>query len=1038
MARSNSKKIIISIILAFLLFLPISFSFPFQLLNTFGNGASSVTVQLISTRFNDNNFISLPVGIKVIYAGMEVKNLGDNATISVNVGEDNTLNFHQTLASGESSFFEFASDIQNYVKNIVSCNCPGCRLTVNNNKAYCDIPINVSSDNPTIVSLRNLKIEYIIVDSDQDSVPDNLDKCPNTPVEINTINPSQSSCTVFNNAINPETGCPNEPVKFNILNPEGYIGGTLDVAKNCSCISADECKLINVQFFINNLNATPNEGCNAYYGTPTWEGDCELDVPNGLSGNQRYTIYVDFYFDGIHYHYPIATNYLIKSPPANGKLTNVGYCTHGWYRHLPIITTDLSSSCRLKNGVYYCKPFTFSISHISSVILTCSNGATRSVEVPLITWVYKNSNLISEKDTNGYIPARFLTSYGRQDLFNLNKGLIFKLNPGTSLNDIYHFSSTDAGKVLDIYVDYQKAFCDSPFYYICPTTAEWCNIGDMTGNWQGFANVAHYKVEIIDPKAKLMQAPMGYTREHPAMLMPNQNSIAFEYVVKNTGYGDIKVTATPDCSPEIKDYCSVTPSTLILSSGQTGIIIVKLNKPKPSVKVKNKIQEVGVTIKYTDAYGLYTSAEGYPKTLIDPVPVFVDTQPPTTTITPDGNAWTNLDVNYKLTCDDIYPSGFYTGCNATYYYVGTDVDTASYSGTINTLTCPSDLSAYSVNFYPAPVGIGYTYGKVTCPAGHVCEKQVCFFSEDAAGNIETTKKSKIFYIDKQKPFIYTNLMTQKTLLSGSVFPVVISCNDGLGSGCKKTTLNLYYAGLTFTCNLNGNGKNTCDFTIPDNTGCYYASATYDLKGIDNVGNTNETIGVVWIKKRSGCPCTSNQECFSGECVNGYCVGSDNVSNAGITSAVKGSFIGIPTSYLKIKMDLGEKLQIPLTIQNPNDLPDTIKITINAKKPWAYWIYFSNKKFSSNPRELEVYLLPHQKTSVPIIILGNQLTNGPINISITAKSLTYNVRSQTINLELTVVQNKAGVSSSKSAPGLEWYMLPILALISSLIFVKLEW
>ncbi len=1042
----KNNKILVLMFAIFIVFLsPIVSANSINVITTFGNDNSQMTFTLYPEKPVDNVYISLPIGIKIISANLEIVNKGENSSISIDVGEDGVLNFNGMLLKNNSKIFGFKDDIQKYVNTVTSCNCPGCSLVLKSGKAFCNIRIKISSKNLTKVILQNLQIEYKVFDSDQDGVPDYMDKCPDTPVSINVYQPSKSSCTIFDNEINPETGCPNEPVSFTILNPEGYVGNPIDVEQKCNCLTTEECKSINIKFYVDDKDATPEQGCNAYFGTPTWEGDCELSIPSNLQGNKNYDIYADFYLNGIHYRYLITNQYYIKSVPIS-KFTDVGYCHHGWYFTKPAISTNLNEFCKQVGGIYYCKPSEYSIDGISTIKQICSDGVVHEVTPSIISWIFKDSNFLLEK-TNSYagnfIPHEFLSYEGRNNLLNkLNEGILHNsacVHGSNKLPNIYKFSFKDAGSVFNIYVDLLHSFCDSPIFYICPTSKKWCNIGHMTNHWRGFVNIDKYTVEIIKPKANFVSEPMGYTKEHPAMLMPNQNSISFEYKVKNTGYGDIKITVEPDCSSEIKEYCSVTPSTLILSPGQTGIILVKLKKPKPSVKVKNRIQEVGVLIKYTDAYGVYTSKDGYPKTLMDPVPVFVDTQPPTTTINPNGNSWTSSDVNYKLTCNDIYSSGFYTGCNATYYYVGTDLNTASYSGTINTVTCPVSISAYSVNYYPTPVGIGYTYGTVSCPVGHVCEKQVCFFSVDSAGNVETTKKSKIFYIDKQKPFIYTNLFTQRTLLSGSVFPVVVSCNDGLGSGCKKTILDLYYAGLTFTCNLNGNGKNICDFTVPDNTGCYYASATYDLKGIDNVGNVNETTGVVWIKKRSGCPCTSNQECFSGECVNGYCVGSnDNVSNTGITSAVKGSFIGIPTSYLKIKMNLGEKLQIPLTIQNPNDLPDTIQIKINAKVPWKYWIYFSNKQFSSNPRELQVYLLPHQKTSVPIIILGNQITNTPINISIMAKSLTYNVKSQTITLKLSVVENKAGVSSSKSAPGLEWYFLPLLALISSFIFMKFEW
>ena len=158
-----------------------------------------------------------------------------------------------------------------------------------------------------------------------------------------------------------------------------------------------------------------------------------------------------------------------------------------------------------------------------------------------------------------------------------------------------------------------------------------------------------------------------------------------------------------------------------------------------------------VSVLYYNLGGRYDKSGGIPSTIQEP-PYFnetyfvrgytspepttsvgneesTDNEAPSTTITPNGSACTNQDVNFTLSCDD----GSGSGCNITYYDI---IDSDS--------SCPSaGDSAYSNG----------TSGTVTCPSGSACQKKVCYYSTDNAGNTETIQESNIFYIDKAPPTI---------------------------------------------------------------------------------------------------------------------------------------------------------------------------------------------------------------------------------------------------------------------------------------------
>ena len=193
--------------------------------------------------------------------------------------------------------------------------------------------------------------------------------------------------------------------------------------------------------------------------------------------------------------------------------------------------------------------------------------------------------------------------------------------------------------------------------------------------------------------------------------------------------------------------------------------------------------------------------------------VLVDVTPPATSIEPDGSGWTNQNVEFTLICDD----GSGSGCAATYYAI---VD--------NTENCPTS---------------GYTQGNsgtVTCGEGHVCEKKVCFYSEDNVGNVEDVQWSNPFKIDKEAP------ATTDDAPDGWVaddITVKLTADDGSGSGVANT---FYCVDESNSCNPDTSG-NEVSVTCPNGSVCIRYVRYYS---VDNVGNEEEvkTSGPIRIDK----------------------------------------------------------------------------------------------------------------------------------------------------------------------------------------------
>ncbi|MCD6590639.1 MAG: hypothetical protein J7K72_01570 [Candidatus Aenigmarchaeota archaeon] len=117
--------------------------------------------------------------------------------------------------------------------------------------------------------------------------------------------------------------------------------------------------------------------------------------------------------------------------------------------------------------------------------------------------------------------------------------------------------------------------------------------------------------------------------------------------------------------------------------------------------------------------------------------LMIDATSPETTINPDGGDFTGQnETSFTLTCQDSGGSG----CDKTYYKIINNGETCGTSGYIDG-----------------------TSGLVTCPFGQACDKRVCFYSIDAAGNQESVNQSGVFHLetnacqDRQcgEPCLYT-------------------------------------------------------------------------------------------------------------------------------------------------------------------------------------------------------------------------------------------------------------------------------------------
>jgi hypothetical protein len=167
-----------------------------------------------------------------------------------------------------------------------------------------------------------------------------------------------------------------------------------------------------------------------------------------------------------------------------------------------------------------------------------------------------------------------------------------------------------------------------------------------------------------------------------------------------------------------------------------------------------------------------------------------------------------------------------SGCNKTYYSI---IGSSS--------VCPSLDSDYIECESPCS-------DNVTCSEDSVCNKSVCFFSKDNAGNLEGKKKSNPFLIDKTKPFLEI-LSPEQGSLQRINFPLKYNITDS-GSGLDPNECKLY-------TNSNGSewvnrglipcGENETTITVGEDSQYYCHDIGKEICKImlsakDNAGNQN--------------------------------------------------------------------------------------------------------------------------------------------------------------------------------------------------------
>ncbi len=196
----------------------------------------------------------------------------------------------------------------------------------------------------------------------------------------------------------------------------------------------------------------------------------------------------------------------------------------------------------------------------------------------------------------------------------------------------------------------------------------------------------------------------------------------------------------------------------------------------------------------------------------------IDTTPPTTTISPDGEDWGNSDVDFTLSCDD----GTGSGCQATEYKI---IDQSQTCDTSDLITGNS--------------------GTVTCPEGQTCQKKVCFRSIDNLNQEEPINTSNLFKIDKIDPSGTLEVSPDSPIV-GEDITITISANDG-ESGVDYL---LVEDDGTYLPSQDCGGAATCDKSwIVQETvsGDYtYCGLIYDLAA--NINNTTPYCITITVKE----------------------------------------------------------------------------------------------------------------------------------------------------------------------------------------------
>ncbi|NIO20471.1 MAG: hypothetical protein GTN76_06955, partial [Candidatus Aenigmarchaeota archaeon] len=243
--------------------------------------------------------------------------------------------------------------------------------------------------------------------------------------------------------------------------------------------------------------------------------------------------------------------------------------------------------------------------------------------------------------------------------------------------------------------------------------------------------------------------------------------------------------------------------------------------------------------------------------------LMVDIDTPATTISPDGGDFTgSSQADFTLTCSDTGGSG----CDKTYYRIIDDIE-----------TCGTPPTGYTEA----------TSGTVTCPQGQICDKMVCFYSEDSAGNQESVIQSSIFHLET---------------------------GPCVGKVCGESC-----TGEPGICN--GTDPNNC-YT---DGGCFLDCTT------PNPGSGNQRI---W--QNSNCGRTGSYKCgLQKVCSNSY----TSCTTGGSPMEVTGSWSSY--TYPSGSFGVGDTFQITLSGISSNPSGFTIVAECSVIKPDGIVIYFNN-------------------------------------------------------------------------------------------------
>ncbi len=865
-------------------------------------------------------------------------------------------------------------------------------------------------------------------DSDGDGVRDKNDQCPNTP----------KGCEVYDN------GCPKAPFTYYIKNDVSAScpGSSIPVDPEHKCLSTAQNPTIKFYLRDGSGNLYPGNSdpyCDPLHGTEGWHDAedgryyCEFSIPSTLPPG-TYTLIAKYDLGGRTYQDIIKTGFVVESQCS----LNVR-CGHGGrMTSTPAVSVSLSG-CKNIGGTYYCKSgSSIDITQINTVVPHCSNGAWGGSVTPgILAWVYSGNVMVAEKD-NKYagcsLPSPF--SNHRKYLYSLTVGFRWPCNIGwgsgaqsKSIYGVYTFQNPGH---YTLYIDMINAVCDSPDY-ICPTKSTLCAIGSMSNDWWGFEEIARYNIYVIDPEVTFVSVPST------PQIFDGKEKLEITWKLKNTGVGKINLVVTPLCPSGWT--CEVSPQEIKgMTVGQEAYVTLKLYNKKPAQQVSTKEMEVGIKVRYSDAYGLSITKEDSSKTRI----VLDNKAPEVSLSAPDGYGWSASSLRFKITCDDNpYDSGYgtYGGCSKIYYLVVNEND-----------ACPQDLSSYNTHT-STPQEVLNFEGEVSCPSGNACKKKVCFAGEDRFSQRSEIHESGVFKIDREPPELSSEFVPNPVLssvhstikTSKEHFYIKVKCDDKEGSGCSQIRVTSPYLECAQTscsdsCSVTTTCESQLEFISPY---CEVGKHEYEYTAIvkDAVGNENSRTYSLQVKWNEGCTCSSSDECYPGSsCRRGVCGGGEDDSEE--TGGDTGTFTGhthveimspqVSTTSDAFLIPVGSTYRIILSVKNEDILPETyvIEINSNPKYPWNTWVCFEGKCGTNQPRKYIVTLERGEEVRIPFLIHAYQLTINPVNINISLNGIVLGSENN-LNLKFKVVPAETESAEGGEMPGIGVVNLLAISILATL-------